>query len=281
VPTGGISSSSPPGRGFYDNMEIQIAVMGGSANVAEQAVAISKLAAAMRRNGIQEAPGIERLADRIQLRDLPPSLDGFPVIGVAEETLSPVTFDPHGSFIIAGPPGSGRTTALASISKSLLRWDPAAKLVYFGPSNSTLSGTLDWGEVALGLNEVTELAKKLTQEIENGAFADDMLAVVIEAMTEFMNTPADLAFQELAKAVLAHRKLLVVEGEPASLSGSWPLLQAVKVSRRGIALQPEQTEGPPLFKTTFPRVNRADFPEGRGLMVSGGRTQVVQIALPD
>jgi S-DNA-T family DNA segregation ATPase FtsK/SpoIIIE len=55
----------------------------------------------------------------------------------------------------------------------------------------------------------------------------------------------------------------------------------VRSARRGFALQPDQAEGDAIFRTSFPRISRAEFPPGRGLLVEGGKTRKVQIALPD
>jgi S-DNA-T family DNA segregation ATPase FtsK/SpoIIIE len=122
---------------------------------------------------------------------------------------------------------------------------------------------------------------ELTEAVANGVFDETPIAVFVDAVTEFLNTTADTPLQGLIKAMLGARKFVVVEGEPASLSGSWPLLQAIKVSRRGLALQPDQSEGHAIFKTPFPRVNRVDFPPGRGFLVGNGLAEVVQVALPE
>ena len=74
---------------------------------------------------------------------------------------------------------------------------------------------------------------------------------------------------------------VIAEGETGTVGGSWPLLQAVKASRCGIVLQPDQMDGEMLFRTPFGRTTRAEFPAGRGLMVQGGRVHKVQVALPE
>jgi S-DNA-T family DNA segregation ATPase FtsK/SpoIIIE len=73
----------------------------------------------------------------------------------------------------------------------------------------------------------------------------------------------------------------VAEGDTAQLGSSWPLLQAVKVARHGIILQPDQSDGDAVLRTEFPRVSRGEFPPGRGLYVRAGRAVRVQVALPD
>jgi len=235
----------------------------------------------MRKNDVAEAPPIERLKEQVFLGDLPVSVGEFPTIGISGDSLGPIGIAHSGTFVVAGPPSSGRTTALATLVVSLRRWSSQAHLYYFAQRNGSLTGLLDWSTVALGPDEVAEAATELTESVASGAFTGRPLAVVIESVAEFLNTAADQPLQGLAKALLEARLLLVADGDPATLSGSWPLLQAVRLSRRGIALQPDQSEGLALFKTPFPRVNRADFPPGRCLLVLNGRTEVVQLALPE
>jgi S-DNA-T family DNA segregation ATPase FtsK/SpoIIIE len=278
---GAIGAGSPPGRGFYNDLETQIAVLGGSANVAEQAVAINKLAAAMRRNDVKEAPTIERLRDHVMIDELPSAIGGNPVIGLSGDSLAPVPIAPTGTFVISGPPGSGRTTALASIAVALRRWSSSALLYYFGQSNASLGGLVDWSTVAFGAEDVAKAALELADAVANGVFDGTPIAVFVDGVTEFLNTTADTPLQELTKVMLSARKFIVADGEPTSLSGSWPLLQAIKVSRRGLALQPDQTEGHAIFKTPFPRVNRGDFPPGRGFLVSNGLVEVIQMAMTE
>jgi S-DNA-T family DNA segregation ATPase FtsK/SpoIIIE len=53
----------------------------------------------------------------------------------------------------------------------------------------------------------------------------------------------------------------------------------VKSGRRGFSLQPDQMEGDMLYKTTFPRAKRSEFPAGRGWLVEAGRVRKVQVAI--
>jgi S-DNA-T family DNA segregation ATPase FtsK/SpoIIIE len=280
VPADALGATSPPGRGYYGDHELQFAVFGGSANIAEQAASIGRLAEAMRKNGVADAPVIERLKDHVFLGDLPADV-GSPVIGLSGETLGPLGMDPSGTFLVSGPPSSGRTTAIATLAVALRRWSPEASLYYYGHRNSTLNGLLDWNAVALGADDVATAATELVAAIDGGAFDGAVVAVVLDTVAEFLNTPADQPLQALAKALLDRRFLLVADGDPGALAGSWPLLQAVRASRRGVALQPDQSEGLAVFKTPFPRVNRVDFPPGRGLYVSNGRVETIQIALSE
>jgi S-DNA-T family DNA segregation ATPase FtsK/SpoIIIE len=87
-----------------------------------------------------------------------------------------------------------------------------------------------------------------------------------------------MALQSLAKVCIAEDQWFVVEGEVSTLRTTMGFLGVVKSSRRGLALQPDQESGAALFNTPFPRVNRNDFPPGRGFLVGSGRASLVQIA---
>jgi len=281
VPKGGFDGDVPPGRGFLDGLEMQVAVLGGSTNVSEQAVAIMKLAAALRRNQVAEAPAMRRLEDRVFLGSLPTSINGLPVIGVVEETLEPATFVPKGGFLISGPPGSGRTTSLATMALALRRWRPDGVLVYLGSSGVTLSGLAEWSTAATGPEAVADKAKELAASLNGGELGDRPVAVIIDGLAELSVPPVDSALLELVKPLIAAGHLVVAEGDPSTLAGASMLLQALKISRYGFALQPDQLEGTSVYKTAFPRVTRGQFPIGRGLLVAGGRTAIVQIGLPE
>ena len=73
---------------------------------------------------------------------------------------------------------------------------------------------------------------------------------------------------------------MIAEGETSALSQSWPLLNAVKSARSGLALQPEPTDGPMVYKTEFPKSRRSEFPPGRGWLIENGRVRLAQIAIP-
>ncbi len=280
APADGFTATSPPGRGFLDGQEIQVAVLGGDPNVARQAHEIGRFSASMVRNGFTPVPRVKRLPDRILASELPTSVGSEPVLGVWDESLEPITFDPTGVFLISGPPQSGRTTALASVVRSLRAARPATKFVYLGRRRSPLVG-LEWDVAALSPDEINQVASEWAQKIAADDPTSADTVVVIEAVGDLLNSVADQSVQELVKACRGQERFVIAEGETSSLAGSWPLLQSVKSGRYGISLQPEQMDGDSLYKTSFGRLNKAEFPQGRGLFVRSGRTYRVQVALPE
>jgi S-DNA-T family DNA segregation ATPase FtsK/SpoIIIE len=280
IPNDAFEAGSPPGRGYSEGDELQVAVLGGSANIADQATAISQLATTMRSRNVTEAPTVERLPELVALSALPVELEGLPVIGLSSTTLGPMTFRPRGGFLVAGPPGSGRTSTLHTLALAIRRWKPEAHMIHLASVGAEMRDLLPWHSIGVGVDEIADVAKAEAVRVINSEFGDLPVAVFIEGLSDLLNTPADIAIQELTKAAISAGHVVIAEGDPAVLGSASPLLQALKGSRYGIALQPEQVEGALVFKTAFPRVSRAQFPVGRGLFVSSGHTGIIQVAMP-
>ncbi len=277
VPRDGFGDITPPGRGFLGGTEVQVAVLSGSPDVAEQARAVHELAASMQRAGAPAAPGVERLADAIDWDALPPVTDGRPTLGVADDTLGPVPFEPSGTILVTGPAGSGRTTTVRTMLAALKAARPALERVYFGTRRSPLAAD-EWERAAATMPEVGSLAEELVAEW--GSEVDDpaSIVVVIDGLGEFVNSDADYALQDVLKACRTLGICVIADGESSDIGGSWPLLQAIKAQRHGFVLQPDQADGDTIFRTPFPRVSRAEFPPGRGFYVRGGKARRVQVA---
>lgn len=277
IPRGALTAASPPGRGFLDRSEIQVAVFGGRADSVAQAQAADRLAASMVRAGSPSAPPIERLPDRIELAALPASANGLPTFGVGDSRLEPIGFDPTGTFVVAGPSGSGRTTTVETLLSGAHSARPGMRTVYFGHRRARLAGG-PWDRSAFDPEASARLAEELVAE---WAGSDPgPVAVVVDGVADLLNSDADYPLQELLKACRLHGALVVAVGEVNDLAGSWALLQQLTATRRGIVLQPDQTDGDALFRVSFPRSSRAEFPAGRGFYVASGRVERVQVALP-
>jgi DNA segregation ATPase FtsK/SpoIIIE, S-DNA-T family len=278
---GALTPDSPPGRGLLGRAEFQVAVFGGATGTTAQARAIGQLAAAMRRQQVPDAPRVEQLPEIVRLSELPATADGRPAIGVADDSLGPVGFKPEGVFLISGPPVSGRTTAAATAMIALDRAAPGVIPVLFGGKRSPLASLGIWQQVATDPAEVAEAAAKIDQAAASGGAGVQRYAVVIEAVSEFLSTPADAPLAAMIKTLARLGHVVIAEAETSALGGGWPLLNAVKSGRTGLALQPEQGDGTMIYKTDFPRSRRADYPPGRGLLVEGGRVRLLQVAIPE
>ena len=279
VPGGALPAGTPAGRGWLDGFEMQVAVPGGVADVAAQGRELAQLAehlAAVAPGA--SAPVVGSLPAYITVRELPTAVgDGLPVIGVADDTLAPVGFVPAGTFVVAGPPRSGRTTAIVTIVRAVVDVRPGVEPVLLGRRRSPLFGVADWAGVGLGIADIEPMAHALAERV--AATSTLRSLVVIESIADLLGTGAEAAVHDLVRACRDADALVVAEGEPGELAGSWPLLQAVKAGRAGIVLQPDQLDGEALFKTAFPRTRRGEYPPGRGLLVRDGRLDKVQVAV--
>lgn len=277
-PSDVLDPKSPPGRGLCDGREIQVAIFGKNPDLLAQDLAVGELAKAMRRAGATEAPSIRKLSDDVDLDELAVEADGRPVFAVAADTLAGTGFAPEGTFTVAGPPGSGRTTTIGTLVRSFRRWRPDSRLAYFGSRRSALAKDFDWDIAALDHAEAAKLAAEVTELLGDRSELSPPGLVVIENLIEYVQSPADAALQDMVRKVVANGHLVLSDGEPTPLSGLPQLLQAARASRVGIVLQPEQSDGV-LFRAQFPRVRKADFPPGRGLYLArGGQPTVVQVA---
>nr|WP_255480938.1 FtsK/SpoIIIE domain-containing protein [Quadrisphaera sp. RL12-1S] len=281
VPKDVLGAASPPGRGVLDGREVQVAVLGGSRSVRHQSEALRALATSVARRPGAVAEPVGRLPERVPLADLPVAVGGLPVLGVEDDGLAPVGFDPRGVFVVAGPPASGRTTALASLARSVQRWCPQVRTHLLSADPSSLTGLLAWTSRAVGPEAVDEAARRVLDELGRPGNAPAPHLVVVEDAPLHVGGLAETALVDLVAACLRGGHTLLVDGETSALTQWGPLLTAVRAGRRGVVLQPDQVDGDAVFRTAFPRVARAEFPPGRGLLVSRGAAVRVQVALPE
>ncbi len=279
VPKDVLGDRSVPGRAIVDGLETQLAVIGGTTNVAEQNTAAVAFAAALRAAGAVEAPQIGALPTEYDAESLPDEIDGMPVLGIGEDTLGPIPFEPVGAFVVAGPARSGKTTALRALVRSLERFDPSIELFHIGGRRAALREDRTWRRAVTTIDDVRSLAKELAEIVADETVAA-RLAIVVENVTEFTDTPAERPLKELFQAINRSEHVLLADGDVTQLSSGFGLIGELKAARRGIALRPDTYDGDALFKVPFPKVQRHEFPPGRGLFVEGGRHVAVQLPLP-
>jgi S-DNA-T family DNA segregation ATPase FtsK/SpoIIIE len=283
VPGDVLNLASPPGRGLHNGAEIQCAVLGGSREVVTQSRAVTAFGEATRvaQSGWAGAPPIRSLTRRVLSEDLPAGIGGRPVLGIGSTSLSGLPFEPRGSFVVTGPSGSGRTTSLASLARSLRRWNPLMKLYLLTPRRSSeLAARKDWTEVAAGTDHIVDLVSRLENRLSEGGAHQEPIAVFVERMDDLACTAAESPLSGLVKGCLDLDLFVVAEGETLFFSSGFGLPGLMKTSRSGLVLQPEGVEGQMIFRSSFPSFTTADQPEGRGFLVQRGRPEMLQVALP-
>ncbi|WP_448005898.1 FtsK/SpoIIIE domain-containing protein [Agromyces bauzanensis] len=280
VPKDVLGEGSPPGRAIVDGFETQIAVLGGTSNAAEQSKALTRLAAGLRAAGASEAPEIGALPTSLRPRELPDTAGAEPVLGIADDTLGPTGFEPVGTFIVTGPPQSGKTNGLRAIVDALHRQDPAARLFHLAGRRAQLADHARWIRSAVTIDEVKALARELIEVVPDEDIPGRMV-IVVENVPQFADTDAERPLKELFQAVNRSEQFLVGDADVSALSSGFGFIGDFKAGRRGIALRPDAFDGDSVFKVPFPKVKRNEFPEGRGIFVQNGRTRTVQMPLVD
>lgn len=281
APADVVSAASPAGRAVIDGLETQLAVFGGSASIAVQAAAMDALASTLIGQGVRQAPPIERLAEVIPWSALGVHSRDSALIGVADDSLQPVGIVPEGVFLVAGPPGSGRSTALRTLHASITAARPGTAVYYLGNARSEIGRLPGIVSAATDPESAAALIALLTPIVHKPAESSDGVALIIEGITDFLGTVVDQDLGALLKAMRRNDHFVVAENEISGLLPNWPLLMELKSARRGFVLQPDPQEAETLMRTGMPRVRRSDFPPGRGLLVQSGKTVRVQLAQPE
>ncbi|MBD5785584.1 FHA domain-containing protein [Cellulosimicrobium terreum] len=280
VPRDVLSLTSPPGRAILDGDEVQVAVLGGDANVAIQSREVNKLRDAMARLGIRPAPPVERLPDTFRLADLPVRAGDRPAFGLDDLDIAPVGLPSRGTLMLSGPPGGGRTTALVTIAQAVRRGG-GSRVVFLAPRRTSIASLDVWDTSATTPEDVVSLLENLTRAIDSGALRPGSLTVLAESITEFTGTPAEQPLATFVKTAVRAEQLVVGEAETSTWGQAWALAQPFKAGRTGLLLTPGDIDGDSLLSTSLGRIRRADFPPGRGFLVLSGRPRKMHVALPD
>src|SRR5690606_13902528 len=137
-----------------------------------------------------------------------------------------------------------------------------------------------WEQAATGTAEVAELAKAVVGDLREPPPEGEVgCVVVIESLADFLTSPADAPLVDVIKAVKRNAHFVIGEGDTSSCGASWPLVSEIRNGPRRLALLPDQLAGDTLFRTSFPRVQRKDFPVGRGMHVDKAKVRRFQLPL--
>nr|BFF09095.1 hypothetical protein GCM10025699_03980 [Microbacterium flavescens] len=160
---------------------------------------------------------------------------------------------------------------------SLERFDPDVELFHVGGRRAALRDYRPWKQAVSAIEDVRAFAKELKDVVADES-TTRRIAIVVENITEYGDTDAERPLKELFQAINRSDHFLVADGDVAQLSSGYGLIGELK-GRHGIALRPETYDGDSLFKVPFPKVQRHEFPAGRGLFVENGQVVTVQLPL--
>ncbi len=269
-----------PGRGWLrGDEEVQVAVVGGDPDPRAQDVAVADLARASGSDA--RAPRLVALADSVAR----PGPDEGALVGLGMGHDGPVTLDlAAGHLLVLGPPGSGRSTACLAVCRGVLAAGTAPLVVVAGP-RSPLPDVL--GAVAPPGPDAA--LRVLVDDAEAAAVLDELAALPATDRSVRAVVVVDDADEVTAASA---RAIEAVAGSPVvrvvaaadvgavgrAFTGWAPVLRR---GRRTLLLQPE---GPAeVDQVTGVRVRMRPgeaFPVGRGLLVEGRTSTLVQVAAP-
>jgi S-DNA-T family DNA segregation ATPase FtsK/SpoIIIE len=196
----------------------------------------------------------------------------FIPIGIGSETLEPAGFELYEGdhAMIAGPPRTGRTTALLVVAEVVSRLYPDVELTGVATRRSALRDCPALSRVITSTDQLAELVAELR--------ASDRLQMLLiddaDAVDDPTRTLSDLFSAPLATlhAVVAGRT------DALKMLGHWSV--GVRRSRTGLLLQPDVQVDGQLLGVTLPRRPTPPVRSGCGYRIDPGGFELVQVALP-
>ncbi len=281
LPPRAVPQNLPAGRGFLadDLTQTHLVLLDPDPNGQAQRRAFARIAeraherdAAVPRR--QRTRRVDPLPARItlgQLGPLPQHGFGEIVIGVGGDELECVRIDLRElgpGFVIAGPPRSGRSTALATIALGLR--ENGWRVVAVTPRPSELSAAAN-----------TSLDAH-APDAGSALLADDLpFAVLVDDAELVADTAIAGTLDRLMRSARDTGHLVVVAGSAEELCvGFRGFVVDARRCRAGLLLTPRSPLDGEVLGVRLPRDTSSPLPPGRALLVAHGQTTPIQVAVP-
>ncbi|MFG2959293.1 FtsK/SpoIIIE domain-containing protein [Streptomyces sp. NPDC048291] len=289
VPSKSAPTDPAPGRGIrtQDLTEAQIAVLGEDLSGTAQAEILSALGrelaeresavpAARRPIRLDVLPDLITYADALALHTRGGPMR--PLVAVGGDTLTSLSPDLTDvpTFVIAGPPRTGRSTALLTAAESLL--SAGAGLIVLAPRRSPLRQLRGRPGVAALVTDAEVTAQEFRQALGN--VPEEQGVIVVDDAELFMGAEIDPDLALLARGGAGTGWGVLAAGNAESLALSlagW--MGQVKRNRTGMLLSPQGLSDGEVIGVKLTRgvVGQAPQP-GRGLLHLGdGTLRTVQV----
>ena len=190
-------------------------------------------------------------------------------LGIGEHALEPIgwSLGPGEHALIAGPPRSGRTTALECLAAVAHRSRHLRVVGLADPHRSSLARSAHL-DVVVQPGAVDELVRLV------GTTSEPLLVLVDDA--ERIEDPDGLLEHALRQTLTTH---VVAAGRADALrTGFSHWTRAVRASRTGLLLQPDPDLDGELLGTRVPRHPPVPLTAGRGWLIGDRSPEIVQIA---
>ncbi|MEU3979415.1 FtsK/SpoIIIE domain-containing protein [Streptomyces sp. NPDC026672] len=289
IPSKSAPSDPAPGRGIrtQDLSEAQIAVLGEDLSGSAQAEILttlgrdltdreSEVPAERRALRLDVIPDRISYADALALHTRPGPMR--PLVAVGGDTLTSLGPDLSDvpTFVIAGPPRTGRSTALLTAARSVLA--AGAGLIVLAPRRSPLRSFEGVPGVAAMITDAEVPVNVFRQALGN--VPEDCGVIVVDDAELFMGAEIDADLALLARGGAGAGWGVIAAGNAESLSLSlagW--MGQVKRNRTGMLLSPQGLSDGEVIGVKLSRglVGQAPTP-GRGLLHLGdGTLRAVQV----
>lgn len=285
VPRGILTDEAPPGRGVIDGAEVQVAVIGGTPLLHGQLEAIADLTRVIEERHPAPAPQLRVMPEVLTDADVPGSVAGRPVLGVSDDTLEPVTFQPAGVIRVAAEDNTTLAGAVSGILRSLSRAEISGqRLLMDVDSRSPFTGLLStqndvlFDRLLTTQSEVTETLETLIDETDQG-----VSCVVLFGIQRLAGTDIEEALRNLIGTRFTERlpsgMLFLVAATTKEWGGHFGLVGSLKEIARGLIVQPGPHDGEQVFGLRLPPPALGSYPQGRAVAVSGLSSQEVQLVV--
>lgn len=281
-----VPADMPAGRGFLTDTltEAQVCTISRDPAGPAQLAALSAIAATARLRSddvprrlwprrVDPLPSVITTAEigTVLSATSPRTGSALVTLGVGGDELAAVTIDLLESgpgFLIAGPPRSGRSTALATVAAGLRAagW----RLVAVTPRDSVVR---DYA------HEVFDA----TQFGVDAAFDRGLgrLAVLVDDAEIVAESPAAAVLDRLMRTARDSGHLVVIAGTTEELSiGFRGFVVDVRRARTGLLLAPRGPLDGEVLGVRLPRSTAEAVPVGRGQLIVRGVATQLQVALP-
>ncbi|GAA3235508.1 FtsK/SpoIIIE domain-containing protein [Actinocorallia longicatena] len=292
IPDSQIPAHVPPGRALRvapnaPLEESQIGLLGQDPSGPAQVAALTALAAAGTARYGKVTPGplrVDELPALITAEEALALAPGFrppsplwALVGAGGDTLGPQGVDllaDGPAFMIGGPPRSGRSTVLETMTRTLL--DRGVPVLIVTPRRSPLR-ELKGVPGVLGVLDATadpDALEALTAD-------EHRFAVVIDDAELLDDTDLADPIQALLRSARDAEHAIVLAGTTEDLTrGYRGFLADARKTRTGLLLGIASPDDGELFGLRLPRNATYTGPQGRALLILGGTPQPVQAALP-
>ena len=261
ISPGAIPGSMPPGRAVCaeTGAEVQFAYLGADSTTAAQQRALAEVAGRVGRPEPGRAPfRIRPLPSRVTRASLDVDDPGMTLLGVGGDEASPVAIDLFAGdarLLVAGPPRSGRTTALRLILEQLRR-GAQTEVWVAAPRRSGLVAVAQ----QCGIEVVTPDDPPSRVHAPDGCRS----MLLVDDSEAFVDTPIGDALTELVRRA-APDFAAVVAARSDELAVTYRgVAHEVRRSRAGLLLQPGTGDGE-LVGLRLARTRPVRLP-GRGVL---------------